>query len=405
MFGLVARVVHRAHAQMHTRPGQVTASCFLRKLAKKVNCKVRATEIATGSQSRMRFFILLVSLGLLHILHAAVIDESQSWTLRDTEDDDESEEVASGAKSQSESAWIAYSRSGGLHAATVDEVETLEQYLRTRPDIFSAGPKARLESYSGEQMEDGPNKVDLVNRVNPRPAAERDENLPMASTVLDVVPSTNFYPEYAVGLLENGCTAFLVGPQHAITAAHCVYNSSESSFADQLDMWRGRNDNVFLGHMSWSAVIISHEYFVSAAEQHDWALIIYTKPSRSPVWLKMGFSESIYNVPYTMFGYLSSQEFGVMHSTVCRSHAQVSSQDQLLSVQCGSDECFEGGPLMRGYNFQRSKMPIVYGIAHSSCDSYTFSHNNVIFQPDLFWSLCYFMSLHGFDAQCAMKGS
>ena len=353
----------------------------------------------------MRSFVLLVSLGLLHILQAAVVDESERWTLRDTEDDDESEEFASGAKSESEKAWITYSRSGDLHAATVDEVETLEQYLRSRPDVFSEGAKARLESYAGEQMEDGPNKVDPVSHVNPRPAAEREERLPMASAVLDVVHSTNFYPEYAVGLLENGCTAFLVGPQHALTAAHCVYNSTEESFAEELDMWRGRIGNAFLGRMTWSKVVISHEYFVSSDEQQDWALIVYTKPSSSPVWLKIGYSEGIYNVPYTMFGYLSSQAFGVMHSTVCRSRGEDSSQDQLLSIQCGSDECFEGGPLLRGYNFQRSKMPIVYGISHSSCDSYSYSHNNVIFQPDLFWSLCYFMSLHGFDAQCMIKGS
>ena len=35
------------------------------------------------------------------------------------------------------------------------------------------------------------------------------------------------HPYCAIGQLENGCTAFLVGPYHAITARHCVYNCNE----------------------------------------------------------------------------------------------------------------------------------------------------------------------------------
>ena len=36
--------------------------------------------------------------------------------------------------------------------------------------------------------------------------------------------STVGNPYCAIGELENGCTAFLVGPYHAITAGHCVYD-------------------------------------------------------------------------------------------------------------------------------------------------------------------------------------
>ena len=356
----------------------------------------------------MRFAVVLVIVSLLQYLQAAVpLDEAaHSWTLRDTEDDDADEDYASGAPSQSENSWVTYSRNGGVQLATVVEVETLEQYLHTRPDIFTAGPTARLESFVGEQMEDGPDKIDTVHRVNTRPTIEREESLPVAGTVLDAVASTNFYPEFAIGLLENGCSAFLIGPRHALTAAHCVFNSSENSFSDRLDMWRGRNVDIYLDHMVWLEVIISHQYFLSASENHDWALIIYNKPSTSGVWLKMGFSENIYNVPYTVFGYLGNKAYGVMYSTVCRSHSETSTPNsQLLNVQCGSDECFEGGPFLRGYNFQRSKMPVAYGVSLSSRDSYSFSHNNVIFQPDLFWSLCYLLFEDGFDAQCTLKSS
>lgn len=355
----------------------------------------------------MRLTVILLLASLLQLLHAAAIEEEHKWTLRDTEDDDADAGLGSGEESRNENSWVRYiNSSGDVHLATVDEADGLRQYVSTRPDIFTAGPKARLESYAGEQMEDGPVKVDTVERVNPRPTAEREEGLPVAGTVLDVVASANFYPEFAIGILENGCSAFLIGPRHALTAAHCVYNFNTSSFSAGLNLWRGRNVEAYLESMTWSEVIMPHKYFVSAAEEDDWALIIYSKPSSSPVWLKIGFSENIYNVPYTLFGYPSSNAYGVMYSTVCRSLAEGSTMqtnDQLLNVQCGSDECFEGGPLLRGYNFQHSKMPVVYGIALSSCASYSFSHNNVVFQPDLFWSLCYFMSQSGFNAQCTLK--
>ena len=354
----------------------------------------------------MRFSVFLLVIGQLHFLHAVVLDEAQRWTLRDTENDDgEDSEYASGDESPSEKSWVIYSRGGEVHPATVDDMETFEQYLLTQPDIFTAGPKSRFESYTGEQMEDGPDKLDTIDRVNPRPTAAREESLPFAGTVLDVVASTNFYPEFAVGILENGCTAFLVGPRHALTSAHCVYDSEQGSLKDGMDMWRGRNMASYLDQMLWTDVVIPRRYLLSAAEEDDWAMIVFDHPSTSRVWLKFGFSESIYNVPYTVFGYLSTQNYGVMYSTVCRSESEGSEGEQLLSTQCGSDECFDGGPLLRGYDFKRSKMPVAYGITLSRCTSYSFSHNNIIFQSDLFWSICYLLSEFGFDAQCALKSS
>lgn len=356
----------------------------------------------------MRLAVILLLASSLQLLYAAVIEDEHSWTLRDTEDDDEDAGPASGDQSQSEKSWVRYIRNGDVHFATVDEVELLQKYINDRPDIFTAGPKARLESYSGEQMEDGPDNLDLEKRVNPRPKPARTDGLPVAGTVLDVVASTNFYPEFAVGILENGCSAFLVGPRYALTAAHCVYNVTDSSFSEDLDMWRGRNLDTYLSSMTWSEVIMSHKYYVSGTEEDDWALIIYDKASRSGVWLKMGFSETIYNVPYTIYGYPSSKTYGLMYSTVCRSLAQDSqggTDDQVLNVRCGSDECFEGGPLMRGYNFQRSKMPVVYGVSLSGCTSYSFSHNNLVFQPELFWSICFHMSQSGFKPQCELKNN
>ena len=351
--------------------------------------------------------LLLLIAGLqLHELQAARMDQVHDWTLRDAEDEAEPE-YASGDASESAHSWLQYTRDGSVvQSATVEDVDRLEEYLRTRPDIFTAGPNSHLESYVPEQMEDGPNKVDEVKRVNRRPSPVRQEDsVPTAGTLLDEVDSTNFYPEYAIGILENGCTAFLIGPCHALTTAHCVYNSTTDEFVDDLNMWRGRKGDIYLDQMTWTSVIVPRNYTASPSSESNWALIIYDRHTLSGVWLKMGFSENIYNIPYTIYGYLSSKPFGTMYSTVCRSRTEEPENENILSVQCGSDECFDGGPLLRGYNFKRSKMPVVYGVSLSSCDSYSFSHNSLVFQPDLFWSLCYFMSENGFDARCAIKSA
>lgn len=307
----------------------------------------------------------------------------------------------SGEESLGPRAWIQYTRDGSARTATVHHVQGLEQYLSSRPNIFTAGPNALLESYAGEQMEDGPNKEDRVKRVNRRPTAIRDDSIE-GNNFLEVVQSTNFYPEFAVGILENGCTAFLIGPRHALTTAHCVYNSTTSEFIDSLDFWRGRKQQYYLEQIQWESVIIPRNFTISPLDENNWALIVFSSASTSAVWLKIGFSENINDFPYTMYGYLSGKPYGAMYSTVCRSETQNPESENVFNLMCSSDECFDGGPLLRGYNFKRSKMPVAYGISLSSCDSYDFSHNSLVFQPELFWSLCYFMSENGFDARCAI---
>ena len=348
-----------------------------------------------------------VALQLLLVLCASGLAE-QGWTYRDTEEDEfdaRNEAPGSGEQSQSEMAWVSYRKNGSVHSATVSEVSRLLEYVGMQPNFTDAGPRASLATVTGVQMEDGPEKEDSVKRTNPRPAAERSSDLPLVGEILDVVPTTNFYPEFAVGILDNGCTAFLIGPRHALTAAHCVYTFNASSFSDNLNLWRGRNLDAYLELMAWSEVIVPINYFLSGAERDDWALIVYSEPSASPVWLKIGYSKRIYNSPFTAYSYISNEPYGAMYSTICRSQTEnsaVHTDPQLITIWCSTVEGFDGGPVLRGYDFQRSKMPVVNGIVLSNA-SYSISHNTVVFQPDLFWSLCYHMAENGFNAQCHIE--
>jgi len=109
----------------------------------------------------------------------------------------------------------------------------------------------------------------------------------------------------------------------------------------------------------------------------------------------------IYRLPFKAQLY----SFGAMYSTICRSQTENSAghtDPQLITIWCSTVEGFDGGPVLRGYDFQRSKMPVVNGVVLSNA-SYSISHNTVVFQPDLFWSLCYHMAENGFNAQCHIE--
>ena len=224
----------------------------------------------------------------------------------------------------------------------------------------------------------------------------------MVGQNLEEVESTNFYPQYAVGILENNCTAFLIGQRHALTTASCVYDYDSGYWSGDLDFWRGRNGDQYLEKMLWEHVTIPAKFFVTGDHIHNWALITFTDHagSRSPVWLKMAHSQKVHDIVMTVYGYLpDDRPWGTMYSSVCRSdHTQEDTKS--LAIQCGSDQKFSGGPILKGYNFKRSKMPLVYGI--SIAYDYSFAHKAVNFHLDLFWSLCHLMQKEGFDARLSL---
>ena len=59
----------------------------------------------------------------------------------------------------------------------------------------------------------------------------------LAGQCSEVNTSRDGLPHSAVGWLTSGCTAFLVGPRHLLTAGHCVYNH-QGWQADGLEFYR-----------------------------------------------------------------------------------------------------------------------------------------------------------------------
>jgi V8-like Glu-specific endopeptidase len=344
-------------------------------------------------------------------LDVHVTQPPEHWTFIDQEpDSDENGGSGSGSSpvsdddmdETSDHQWLKKSKSDQIpHVANSEELEDLLKYIAEQDRRDGSG-NTLVSQATLTQMEDGPSK--LVEEKDKRPRTlpgETTVHPEVAGETLEEVDSTNYYPEYAIGILENSCTAFLIGPRHALTTANCVYNYDMGTWEEELDFWRGRNGDEFLAKMQWEHVVISAKYFVKRDGASNWAIITFTEDTASPVWLKMAYSQSVHDIVMTVYGYLPDEHpWGVMYNTICRSD-YFQNDTNSLSVQCGTGQKFSGGPILKGYNFQRSKMALVYGI--SIAYNFSYAHESVNFHPDLFWTLCHLMHKDGFDAKCGSR--
>ena len=140
-------------------------------------------------------------------------------------------------------------------AATVDEVRSEEDALETFDIIGSGGDGELYHGFTQEEIEK--NRIITIDRDGKETMSTDEEVIQTltqahqgSSTFLRDEPhfisdkrrsiigcddryrrySTQSIPPYsAIGYLAPaGCTAYLVGPRHLITAAHCVHNRTDT---------------------------------------------------------------------------------------------------------------------------------------------------------------------------------
>ena len=340
--------------------------------------------------------VLLATIWLPRQLLAISIIPDED-TLIDQEPHDVAEpEAVEGSGDVDELAWVVHTRTGKTSKASSLEIEELRLSISQHKEKI--GDKdVELAAPAGlSQMEDGPSQlIENEEKQHRKPVggSHREE---VMGQYLEEIVTTNFYPEYGVGILENSCTAFMIGPKHALTTANCVYDHDSNMWEDDLDFWRGRNGDHYLDKMVWSSVLIPHDFFTAGKLEKNWALIEFD--TESPVWLRIAHSKKLQDIAMTVYGYLPDDHpYGTMYNSICRSNLQ-QVHEETLDIQCGTDQKFSGGPVLKGYKFQRSKMPLVYAVSVSY--DYLYAHQAVNIHEELFWSLCYFMKNGGHDLEC-----
>ena len=115
---------------------------------------------------------------------------------------------------------------------------------------------------------------------------------------------------YQIGYLNTGCTAFLIGPYHALTAGHCVYDCSQRrwmSGTTELDLYAGRNCYTSGRRMRWVRVWTQFSqcsgYYRLFNTGYDIAWIKYETYDQSTSWLGFGWLTANPTICIELCGY------------------------------------------------------------------------------------------------------
>ena len=193
-------------------------------------------------------------------------------------------------------------------------------------------------------------------------AQAQQRHVEMSPPPQDPVVEANEYPWSAVGKLNNGifgsCSAVLIAPQHALTAAHCLYFKFTRRFlpAQSLHVVFGFEKGQFRDHLRVSAYHIPPAYdpkkpFETLA--HDWALLSLAREATTkPLPIARDVSPTaILNLMTA--GYARRTPYRMTADRQCHFVGR-SDESGLLFDSCQAPDGFSGGPVLVENDDKRS---------------------------------------------------
>lgn len=168
------------------------------------------------------------------------------------------------------------------------------------------------------------------------------------------------FPSCAIGYLSSGCTAFLIGPHHAITAGHCVYNCSNGTWTnDNLDLYIGQDCSTSGRQMRYvkAWTYIDAEFCNPNLQKVDYdiAWILYDSEDRAPCWSGIGW-RTAFPFPLRICGY-PNDKTGLYKCLYCSwcINAQKRPGDRAIDHTCDTQPGMSGSPIFTLYSsFNRS---------------------------------------------------
>ncbi len=296
-------------------------------------------------------------------------------------------------------AWIKHSRNGDTDHASSEDVQKLSAYITSHisHDCF-------VSQGAGDSSHDGRMYSMKEHKKEKRTSEPLRESRNRVNDVRQ-------YPGYAIGRLDNECSAFLIGPYHAITLAHCVLNRYGClRWKEGLNFLRGRDKDNYLQEMEWESVYIPQAYFHRGRlvnRGRSWAVIEFKKDNPSPVWLPFSYCPgkafssanqvSAYGYYYTRWYYGDLADSNKMSFIDCSIRTQ---------MHCPTQHTFQGylgGPVIikhceLPYDIKGMTTPPVVGIngRRNSC----YGAQVVGISSEIFWSICFLLSDSGHNPVC-----
>lgn len=161
-------------------------------------------------------------------------------------------------------------------------------------------------------------------------------------------------PWSAIGRINNSaygrCSAILVRPRTALTAAHCLYNARSGRFLRpaSIHVLFGFNRGAYGFHARVDSIRIPPDYDPAqgaAAAPHDWAVLGLSEAVPAPFApLALAGDERDAAVPVQAAGFAQERSEVLTASTPCRALGET--RQGLLVTDCQLSHGFSGGPLI-----------------------------------------------------------
>ena len=235
---------------------------------------------------------------------------------------------------------------------------------------------------------------------NSRSARVRRTVFPPDGRVL--ISSTSCFPYSAIGQYYTRiqCTLFLVGPYHALTAAHCVYDRTSREFMPFGYAYIGRTCNVNGTRVSVQNVIVHNSYINDGLRSFDFAyLLLNNTDINSPDYLPFGYRDPMPTVSMTMCGYPGDKPAGCMYCGTCND-AQLpcttptTCNDERIQYTCDSAVGMSGGP---AYIQETATTLRVYGLDTQSDTNVNYASRISKYK---FLNLCQWLINDGYNPNC-----
>ncbi len=224
------------------------------------------------------------------------------------------------------SQWYVVTNDGLEYDGDTDELNT----------IFELANKQNLPSTSDVIPDSMLNELNTMGTIQ-----YAQSSVPPDSR--ELISKTDQYPYSVIGRLDAGCTGTLIGPNHVLTAGHCVYEFEKKMWFKNLDFHRGKNCNPNKGELySWKLAITVKGWKDYGYPSYDYAIIVVSKTS--PQWMTFGWSNSLHKAKTQVVGYPSDKEDMCMWESSCTIGQE---WNDLLGYKCDTARGMSGGPVYR----------------------------------------------------------
>ena len=223
-----------------------------------------------------------------------------------------------------------------------------------------------------------------------------------------LISSTSSFPYSAIGeyyiYTRSQCTLFLVGPYHALTAAHCVYNRTSNEFEPLGYAYIGRTCNVTGTRFNVQEATVYISFNDSEPYSWDFAyLLLNNRDIKSPDYFSFGFS-AMQIVSMTMCGYPGDKPAGCMYCGTCNDAQRpcttpTTCDDESIQYTCDSVGGMSGGP---AYIQESTDTLCVYGV-HTHSSTYVNYASRI--SKHKFFDLCQRLINDGYDPNCTGPSS